>query len=75
MEATAIIAILTQIIALLPALIAAGVQIEGLVARVTAAVNSGSTDPTDAQWQAVNAELDALTAQLNKDPAAPASSG
>jgi hypothetical protein len=72
MEATAIIAILAQVIALLPSLIAAGVQIEGLIARVTAAVQSGATDPTVDQWTAVNAELDALTAQLNKDPAAPA---
>lgn len=68
MEAAAIVTLLVQIISLLPALIAAGVQIEGLVARVTDAVKSGSTDPTSDQWQAVNAELDALTKQLNTDP-------
>lgn len=66
----AIAVILAQIIALLPSLIAAGVQIEGLIARVQAAVAGGATDPSDASWLAVNAELDALTAQLNKDPAA-----
>lgn len=66
----AIVAILAQIIAMLPGLIAAGVQIEGLIARVQAAVAGGATDPSDASWQAVNAELDALTAQLNQDPPA-----
>jgi hypothetical protein len=52
-------------------LIQAGVQIEGLIARVTNAVQSGSTDPTDAQWTALQGEIDALTAQLNADPAPP----
>ena len=66
----AIAVILAQIIALLPSLIAAGVQIEGLIARVQAAVAGGATDPSDASWQAVNDELDALTKQLNTDPAA-----
>ena len=65
---TSIVAILAQIIAMLPGLIAAGVQIEGLLARVQAAVQGGSEDPSDAAWTAVNAELDALTAQLNQDP-------
>ena len=70
MDPATIIMILSQIIALLPSLIAAGVKIEGLVARVTAAVQSGSVDPTDVQWQAVNKELDDLTARLNADPPA-----
>lgn len=64
----AIVALLAQIIAMLPGLIAAGVQVEGLIARVQKAIAGGSADPTDEDWAAVNAELDALTAQLNKDP-------
>jgi hypothetical protein len=70
MGSAAIVALMAQIIALLPALIAAGVQIEGLLARVEAAVAGGATDPSDASWTAVNAELDALTKQLNTDPPA-----
>ena len=68
----AIIGILAQIIALLPQLIAAGVEVAGLVARVQAAVASGATDPTDAQWTALQQEIDTLTAQLNTDPVPPA---
>lgn len=68
----AILALLAQLISMLPALIAAGVQIEGLIARVQSAVATGSTDPTDAQWSALQSEIDALTAQLNTDPPAPA---
>ena len=64
----AIVAILAQIIALLPQLIAAGVEVAGIVARVQAAVASGASDPTDAQWTALQQEIDTLTAQLNTDP-------
>lgn len=63
-----IIAILMQVISMLPELIQAGIKIEGLIARTLKAAESGSTDPTDAQWAAVNNELDALTARLNADP-------
>ncbi len=66
--AAAIIALLMQVITLLPALIQAGIEIQGLIKRVQDAVGSGSMDPTDAMWQAVNAEIDALRTQLNTDP-------
>lgn len=68
MGATAIISILMQIISLLPELIQAGIKIEGLIARTLKAVESGSQDPTDAAWTAVNKELDDLTVRLNADP-------
>lgn len=64
-----IVALLAQIISLMPALIAAGVQVEGLIARVQAAVASGSTDPTDAQWTALDAEVATLRSALAQDPA------
>lgn len=64
----AMVTILAQIIALLPSLIAAGVQVEGLIARVQSAAASGSPDPTDVQWAALQIEIDALTKQLNTDP-------
>lgn len=69
MSAAAIVALLTQIIVLLPDLIAAGVKIEGLIARVTKAAQGGA-DPTNVEWDAVNKELDQLTARLNADPPA-----
>ncbi len=70
MGAAAIVALLMQVITMLPELIQAGIKIEGLIARVTTAVQSGSVDPTDVQWTAVNKELDDLTARLNVDPPA-----
>lgn len=65
---TGIVAILMQVISLLPELIQAGIKIEGLIARTLKAVESGSADPTDSQWEAVNNEIAALTARLNVDP-------
>lgn len=64
-----IIALLAQIIALMPALIAAGVEVQGLIARVQAAVASGSADPTDAMWTALDAEVATLRSALAQDPA------
>lgn len=69
MPVAAIVAMLVQIIAMLPELIAAGVKIEGLIARVTKAAQGG-TDPTNVEWDAVNKELDQLTARLNAEPPA-----
>lgn len=65
----AIILLLTQLLELLPAMIEAGIKIQGLVARTQAALASGSTDINDVQWQAVKKEVDDLTARLNADPA------
>lgn len=64
-----ITAILLQALAILPGAIRAGLEVQDLVEQITAAGQS-STDPTDAQWQAIRAKLDALTAQLNQDPPA-----
>lgn len=63
-----IVAILASIIELLPQLIAAGAEVQTLIGNVQAATASGATDPTAAEWQAVTAELDSLTVQLNTDP-------
>ncbi len=64
-----IVPILVQAIGILPGAIRAGLEVKDLVDEITAASQS-SDDPTDAQWQAINAKLDALTAQLNQDPPA-----
>lgn len=63
-----IVPILVQAIGILPGAIRAGLEVKDLIDEITAASES-STDPTDAQWQAINAKLDALTAQLDQDPA------
>lgn len=60
-------AILLQALAILPGAIRAGLEVQDLIGEITAAGQS-STDPTDAQWSAVRAKLDALTTELNKDP-------
>ena len=62
-----ITAILLQALAILPGAIRAGLEVKDLIDEINVAAQS-SSDPTDAQWQAINAKLDALTAQLNKDP-------
>lgn len=60
-----ILSIVTQVLSLIPGLVAAGHDISGLVGQAVSAINSGSTDPTDAQWQALDAQVKALQAQLN----------
>lgn len=66
----AIIAIITQVLTLLPQLIAAGLEVAPLIQSTIKALSSGSADPTDEQWAAVNAILDQNTALLNQDPPA-----
>lgn len=61
----AILPIIVQILTLLPSLVSAGHDIEGLVSSAISAINSGSTDPTDAQWAALDATVKQLQAQLD----------
>lgn len=68
----AVLAILAQVIGLLPGAIKAGIDVSNLVAAAQAAATSASTDPTDAQWQAVDQGIKALQVQLNTDPPEPA---
>lgn len=63
-----IAAIVAQVLGMIPGLIQAGVAIEGLIQATIAALNSGSTNPTDAVWQQVNDMIDANTAKINTDP-------
>ena len=68
----AILPIVVQVLGLIPGLVAAGLQIEGLITSTVNALNSGSTNPTDAVWQAVNDQIAANTVALNTDPTPPA---
>jgi hypothetical protein len=65
----AILPIVTQVLSLIPGLVAAGVEIVSLVESTVKALQSGSTNPTDDVWQAVDAQIAANTAKLNTDPA------
>ena len=61
----AILAIIVQALGLLPGMIAAGLQVEQLIEATVNAIKSGSTNPTDAQWQAVNDLIAQNTAKIN----------
>lgn len=61
----AILAIVAQVLALLPSLVVTGQSIQALAEQTIAAINSGSTDPTDAQWAALDATVQQLQAQLD----------
>ena len=65
----AILPIVTQVLSLIPGLVAAGVEIVTLVESTVKALQSGSTNPSDDVWQAVDAQIAANTAKLNTDPA------
>ncbi|MBN9488667.1 MAG: hypothetical protein J0H44_15625 [Alphaproteobacteria bacterium] len=65
----AILPIVTQVLSLIPGLVAAGVEIVSLVESTVKALQSGSANPTDDVWQAVDAQIAANTAKLNADPA------
>lgn len=68
----AILPIVTQVLSLIPGLVAAGVEIVSLVESTVKALQSGSTNPSDDVWQAVDAQIAANTAKLNTDPPAAA---
>lgn len=62
------VALISQLLGLLPSVVSASADVLSLIAATKAALDSGAP-PTDAQWAAVNAQLDALTARLEQDPA------
>jgi hypothetical protein len=64
----AVLPIVVQVLGLIPGLVAAGVEIVSLVESTVKALQSGSTNPTDEVWQAVDAQIAANTAKLNADP-------
>ena len=65
----AILPIVTQVLSLIPGLVAAGVEIVSLVESTVKALQSGSTNPSDDVWQVVDAQIASNTAKLNTDPA------
>lgn len=67
-----ILAIIDDVLSILPTAVAAGKDIAGMISDLRNAIAS-SSDPTDAQWQAVDAKRRDLLSQLNTDP--PALSG
>ena len=59
--------IIMQLIALLPTAVQATTQVINIARRTREIVDSGR-EPTDEDWNEVNAEIASLTAQLNRDP-------
>jgi hypothetical protein len=64
----AVLPIVVQALSLIPGLVAAGLEIVTLVESTVKALQSGSANPTDDVWQAVDAQIAANTAKLNTDP-------
>lgn len=60
-------ATILNLIALLPAAVQATTQVINIAKKTREIIESGK-EPTDEDWAEVNAEIDSLTAQLNKDP-------
>lgn len=71
MDIATILALVSQVLGLLPALIGLGVNVETLIARTLEIVNNPNA-ATKADLDAAMAELQTLTAQLNADPPAAA---
>jgi len=65
----AVLPIVVQVLGLIPGLVAAGVEVVSLVESTIKALQSGSVNPADAVWQAVDAQIAANTAKINQDPA------
>lgn len=62
------IAFALEILTQVPALIAAGVQVKGLIDSGTAslqAMQNEKRDPTPAEWSALNAQIAALQKELH----------
>lgn len=61
------LAITTTVLQLLPSLIQAGIDVVGLINStnsVISAAQAAGRDPTDAEWNALDAQISALRAQL-----------
>jgi len=63
----AAIALAKEVIALLPALIQLGADVSELISKTRAVLDSTS-GPGDADWDALDAKIKDLQAQLNADP-------
>ena len=68
MDIASIMALVAQVLQVLPGAIAAGIQVESLIARTLQVIRS-PTAATRADLDQAYAELVALKAQLDADPA------
>jgi hypothetical protein len=65
----AVLALIAEVLSLAPQLISAGMDITNLVVKARAALDANAA-PSDADWQALDAQVSALHASLNTDPPA-----
>jgi hypothetical protein len=66
----ATLALIAQILALVPTLVSAGISIAGLVGNIRNALTEVGA-PDDTTWQQLDAQCTALEQQFQKDAAAP----
>ena len=64
---TAVLALITEILALVPQLAAAGISVVSLMEKAKAALESNAA-PSDVDWQDAHAQTTALLQQLNSEP-------
>jgi hypothetical protein len=62
-------ALILQLVAQLPGLIEAGIDVANLATKAQSVLSSGK-EPTADDFVALNSEIEGLLAQLNKDPPA-----
>lgn len=63
-----VVALITEILGLIPQITSAGISIAGLVSNVRSVLNASGA-PDDPTWQALDTQVKDLEAQLAKDPA------
>jgi hypothetical protein len=64
------LAMALQLLNALPTLIAAGIEVKGLIEEETAKLQTMADegrDPTPAEWDALNTRIEGLRAELHKD--------
>lgn len=62
------LSLIAEVLALAPTLISAGIDIAGLVSKARAALDADAA-PSNAEWQALSDQVNALRARLHTDPA------
>ncbi len=63
----AILALVAEILSLVPQITSAGISIAGIVSKARAVLDANGA-PGDADWDALDQQVKDLQAQLNQDP-------
>ncbi len=63
----AVLALIAEVLALAPQAISAGIDVANLISKARGALDANAA-PSDADWQALDAQVKDLQARLNTDP-------